>query len=162
MPEKLIRHRIAIRDKSLKTRQITDRKELALFLARKLVEEANEVLDNEMLDPSTFPYPEQKDARRIQELVDVSEVLWAIHELHNIDDILFEREMDTKKRIHGGFLQGVLAEMPDNRPDIKLRALVEDCLRELIWAADFATINKEAVKQLAERARVLGCLGEEN
>src|SRR4029077_2934205 len=142
---------------------LADPKEMPRLLARKLVEESNEVLENEMLDESTFPGSGQKVARRIQELADVAEVLTAIHEFHDIDDNLFERECDTKLRIHGGFLKGVVADMPDKRVETQLRTLVEDCLRVLHLSATGVAEQaylREQTKLLFARADVLGCLGK--
>src|SRR5262245_36594491 len=99
--EKLVRDKIRLRPDQRP--RIADRSEMPRLLARKLVEEAEELLQVEMFHETVLP---DKRPRRTQELVDIAEVCAAIHEFHDIDDNLFEREVEFKARLRGSFLEG--------------------------------------------------------
>jgi predicted house-cleaning noncanonical NTP pyrophosphatase (MazG superfamily) len=152
--EKLVRHKIKF-DSTAKLRVCRD-SERNRLLARKLVEESDEVLQIVMVHDDFIPMAQRKE-QLMEELADVKEVVATIAEAYSIpmDDICSLQ--DRKRTREGGFLDKVLVNARDTRVETRLRALVEDCMREL-----FHVGNREGqiLKELHLRAQDLGCMNE--
>jgi len=134
--------------------------EMPRLLGRKLVEEANEVLQVLMFHPSVLS-PDNRIEQLLPELADVFEVVDAIAEINDLGPSRVSEACDKKFQSKGGFQDRlVLTGLKDNTPDSKLRQLVEDVIRELIAVnGGTSAFPTGTLKELVKRADELGCIG---